>query len=143
MGLLGNIFKNGAKEVIDSTNSLIDNIVTSQEERGKLKNSFAEMAENFYLKANKELSDRHDTDMMSDSWLSKNVRPMTLVFLLGAICILALTDGNLGMFKVKAAYITLFEGLLTMCFAFYFGSRGIEKVTSLIGKYNLRRKKRK
>lgn len=136
------IFNNSAKELIDSTGKAIDRIVTSKEEAGKLKNEFAKTAEDFYLKAQGELTERLKADMTSDSWLSKNVRPMTLVFLLGAITILAITDGNIGSFTIRQEYITLFQGLLTMAFAFYFGSRGIEKVTELIGKYDLRRKKK-
>ena len=142
MGILGKIFKGGAKEIIDSTGNAIDKIITNKEERGKLKNEFAGVIQDFYLKANQELSKRHANDMTSDSWLSKNVRPMTLVFLLGVICVLSVTDGNLGAFTIRQEYITLFQGLLTMVFAFYFGSRGVEKVTELIGKYNLRRKKK-
>lgn len=138
MGLL-KIFN---KELIDSAGNAIDKIVTNKEERGKLKNEFAKTAEEFYLKAQGELTERLKADMTSDSWLSKNVRPMTLVFLLGAITILAITDGNIGSFTIRQEYITLFQGLLTMAFAFYFGSRGIEKVTELIGKYDLRRKKK-
>ena len=136
------ILNRNIRELIDSVGTAIDKNITNKGEKGKLKNEFAKTAEEFYLKAQGELTERLKADMTSDSWLSKNVRPMTLVFLLGAITILAITDGNIGSFTIRQEYITLFQGLLTMAFAFYFGSRGIEKVTELIGKYDLRRKKK-
>lgn len=136
------ILNRNIKELIDSVGTAIDKNITNKGERGKLKNEFAKTAQDFSVKAQEELTERLKADMTSDSWLSKNVRPMTLVFLLGAITILAITDGNIGSFTIRQEYITLFQGLLTMAFAFYFGSRGIEKVTELIGKYDLRRKKK-
>jgi len=74
------------------------------------------------------VSDRWKADMGSDSWLSKNVRPMTLVYLLSAYLLLAVLDG-LG-FKVSENYVTLLGqwGMLVM--SAYFGGRTLEKILS-------------
>ena len=79
-----------------------------------------------------ELTKRLQTDMSSDSWLSKNVRPGTLVYILTAYLVLALLDGN--GFKVAEAYVTLLGqwGMLVM--SFYFGGRSVEKIFDLLNK---------
>jgi hypothetical protein len=76
----------------------------------------------------KAVSERWQADMTSDSWLSKNIRPMTLVYLLTAYLIMALLDG--AGFKIAEAYVTLLGqwGMLVM--AAYFGGRTAEKITS-------------
>lgn len=79
-----------------------------------------------------ELTKRQQADMSSDSWLSKNVRPGTLVYILTAYLVLALLDGS--GFHVAESYVTLLGqwGMLVM--SFYFGGRSIEKVFELINK---------
>lgn len=76
-----------------------------------------------------EVSKRWQADMSSDSWLSKNIRPMTLVYLLTAYVLFALLDG--AGFKISEAYVTLLGqwGMLVM--SAYFGSRGMEKVAEI------------
>ena len=70
-----------------------------------------------------ELTERLKADMTSDSWLSKNIRPMTLIYLLAAYTIFALLDG--GGYKIAEAYVTLLGqwGMLVM--TAYFGGRKI------------------
>jgi len=76
----------------------------------------------------KAVTERWQADMGSDSWLSKNIRPLTLIYLLSAYLIMALLDG-LG-FHIAEAYVTLLGqwGMLVM--AAYFGGRTAEKITS-------------
>ena len=73
-----------------------------------------------------EISKRWQADMASDSWLSKNIRPMTLVYLLTAYLAMAVLDGF--GFKIAEAYVTLLGqwGMLVM--GAYFGGRTLEKV---------------
>jgi hypothetical protein len=81
--------------------------------------------------ANQEdnVSDRWKADMSSDSVLSKNIRPMTLIYLLGAYTLFALLDG--GGYKIAEAYVTLLGqwGMLVM--TAYFGGRTVEKVMEM------------
>jgi hypothetical protein len=76
----------------------------------------------------KAVSERWQADMASDSWLSKNIRPMTLIYLLSAYLIMAILDGF--GFRIAEAYVTLLGqwGMLVM--AAYFGGRTAEKITS-------------
>lgn len=82
--------------------------------------------------ANQEnnISDRWKADMASDSWLSKNIRPGTLIYLLGAYTLFALLDG--GGYKIAEAYVTLLGqwGMLVM--TAYFGGRSAEKIVEIL-----------
>ena len=75
---------------------------------------------------------RWTADMTSDSWLSKNIRPMTLIYLLSAYSVFALLDG--GGYRIAEAYVTLLGqwGMLVM--TAYFGGRTVEKVMELRNK---------
>ncbi len=80
------------------------------------------------IQQEQERTERHTADMASDSWLSKNIRPMTLIFLLLIITILAVWDSASINFDVKEGYVGLFEQLLITAFGFYFVLRGVEKM---------------
>lgn len=81
----------------------------------------------------KERTLRHQADMQSDSWLSKNIRPLSLVYLLGLFTVLALVDSiTLLSFDVQQHYVDLLQALLLTAFSFYFVSRGIEKVAQAV-----------
>jgi len=138
-----NLFTSGVAKVVDSVGDAIDKNVTNDEERLKLKNRLVEIqaesalaSEKIALDFEKEYSSRHSLDMQSDDRLSKRIRPMTLIYLMGVVSVLALTDGNINFadytFIIKEPYVKLFESLLLMVFAFYFGSRGIEKVAKIL-----------
>jgi hypothetical protein len=81
---------------------------------------------------NQELTKRHTADMASDSWLSKNIRPMTLIYILTAYLALALFDA-FGL-DISDNFVNLLGqwGMLVM--SFYFGGRTLEKVMDMKGK---------
>jgi hypothetical protein len=75
-----------------------------------------------------EVSKRWDSDMTSDSWLSKNIRPIVLAWLVIFVSLFAVVDSiDTIDFTVEAAWITLFSTLLVTVIVSYFGSRGVEK----------------
>ena len=74
-----------------------------------------------------EVSKRWSSDMSSDSWLSKNVRPMMLIFLTISTWLLILMDSLNIEFAVGIEWIDLLKSLLIVVYVSYFGSRGIEK----------------
>ena len=79
----------------------------------------------------KEISGRWRADMKSDSWLSKNTRPLTLIYLTFASTILIIIDSFHTMFDVDAAWVELLKTLLITVYVAYFGSRGAEKITKI------------
>ena len=145
MGLLNKIFGGGdqASKFLNSTTGLLDEIITSKEEKLAFKQKFSELMLGSALDSQKVISDRHTSDMTSDSWLSKNVRPASLVFLVIAVTVLSLTDGNIGEFTVNESYVDLYKSLLMMVFSFYFGGRVINKAVESIGKYKIDNGRRK
>tara|TARA_R110002050_G_scaffold51704_2_gene118593 strand:- start:29 stop:481 length:453 start_codon:yes stop_codon:yes gene_type:complete len=74
-----------------------------------------------------EVSKRWSSDMKSDSWLSKNTRPMTLIFLTVSMVILILLDSFKIDFSVSSGWVDLLKSLLITVYVAYFGSRGVEK----------------
>jgi len=76
----------------------------------------------------KDVSARWQSDMKSDSWLSKNTRPLTLIYLTLASTILIIIDSFHMVFDVDVAWVELLKTLLITVYVAYFGSRGAEKV---------------
>jgi hypothetical protein len=81
-----------------------------------------------------EISKRWDSDMKSDSWLSKNTRPMSLIFLTVSMVILILLDSFEIEFNVAEGWVSLLQTLLVTVYVAYFGSRGAEKFKSISNK---------
>lgn len=78
-----------------------------------------------------EISKRWASDMTSDSWMSKNVRPLVLMFLVLVMTALVIADSTGGAFKVKEVWVELIETLLVTVVLAYFGSRGVEKYSKI------------
>ena len=81
-----------------------------------------------------EISKRWNSDMRSDSWLSKNTRPMTLIFLTISMVFLILLDSFEIDFSVNSGWVDLLKSLLITVYVAYFGSRGVEKFKSISNK---------
>jgi hypothetical protein len=79
----------------------------------------------------KEVSSRWGSDMKSDSWLSKNTRPLALAFLtVSAVFMMAIDSFHL-QFDVDESWVNLLKTLLVTVYVAYFGSRGAEKITKI------------
>ena len=138
MSWITTLFSGGVSKVVDSLGTAIDKLVTSDEERGKLKVVLEKEMYNFektQLKAqaqyDKEVTQRHANDMKSDSWLSKNVRPFTLIFM--TVTVMGLAYSTIFILDKEDVvlvepWLSVFTVLLGTMYAFYFGSRGIEKI---------------
>jgi len=79
----------------------------------------------------KEVSSRWRADMKSDSWLSKNTRPLALVFLTVSSIFMMAVDSFHLQFDVDESWINLLKTLLVTVYVAYFGSRGAEKITKI------------
>jgi hypothetical protein len=77
--------------------------------------------------AQTQVTERWKMDMQSDSFLSKNIRPLVLVYLTSIFTILAFADGNVGGFEVAEEYIPIFQSLLITVYGAYFVGRTWEK----------------
>lgn len=81
-----------------------------------------------------EVSKRWSSDMKSDSWLSKNTRPMSLIFLTISMVLLILLDSFDWSFTVSTGWVDLLQTLLVTVYVAYFGSRGAEKFQTIKNK---------
>ena len=122
---------------------LIDKLIPDPEAKAKAQLDLATLAQNgdlavmandtkLYETEQNNLSDRHKADMASDSWLSKNIRPMTLVAIFVGYFVFAMMSAF--GYNAKEAYVTLLGqwGMLVM--SFYFGGRTLEKILAAKGK---------
>jgi hypothetical protein len=75
-----------------------------------------------------EISKRWDSDMSSDSWLSKNIRPLSLAFLTLSLFLYVILDSSLNSFKIDSQWISLLGNLLMLVYGGYFGARTLEKI---------------
>ena len=76
----------------------------------------------------KNITERWKTDMESSSWLSKNVRPMVLIFLVVSNVLLVFIDAGVIQFEVKANWVDLLQLVLITVISAYFGGRSFEKI---------------
>jgi hypothetical protein len=113
--------------LIKDIGKVIDNLHTSEEERLEAKQKLQELLEQADKEAQDQVTERWKYDMQSDSFLSKNIRPLVLVFLTTMFTLLAFTDGNIGRFTVQEQYVPIFQSLLITVYGAYFVGRTWEK----------------
>ena len=115
-------------DTIKDVGNIIDNLHTSGEEKAEAKQKIESILIAAEQAAQEQVSARWEADMKHGSILSKNIRPMTLIFLTVCFVILSVFDGNLGEFTIGAAYVPVYQTLLMTVYAAYFAGRSIEKV---------------
>ena len=127
MGILGQIFSSGAGELVKSVGGVIDNLHTSKEEKLAAEQKIKELISNYEIEMEKNVTSRWQADMNSDSWLSKNVRPLVLIFLVVCTILLIFIDAGALSFNVKDSYVDLLQLTLITVIGAYFGGRSFEK----------------
>ena len=127
MSILTKIFSGGATELVKSVGGVIDNLHTSKEEKLEAEQKIKELVASYEVQMEKEISTRWQADMASDSWLSKNVRPLVLVFLVVSTVLLIFIDAGAINFVVEAKWTDLLQLVLITVIGAYFGGRSLEK----------------
>jgi len=118
--------------VIKEIGNVIDNLSTSKEEKLIIKKQIQQILEEADNNAQIQVTERWKSDMNSDSFLSKNIRPMVLIYLTVIFSALSFTDGNIGTFTVAKEYIPIFQTLLVTVYGAYFVGRSWEKAKNTI-----------
>ena len=113
--------------LIKDVGNVIDKLTTTDEERLAAKQKIQELLEKADQDAQIQITERWKLDMQSDSFLSKNIRPLVLIYLTVIFTALAFFDGNIGGFKVAEEYIPIFQSLLITVYGAYFVGRTWEK----------------
>ena len=127
MNILSTIFSGGTKDLVEGVGNVIDNLHTSKEEKLEAEQKVKELVASYQTSLEKEISSRWSADMASDSWLSKNVRPLVLIFLVISTVLLIFIDAGVINFVVEAKWTDLLQLVLITVIGAYFGGRSLEK----------------
>ena len=128
MSILTKIFSSGATELIKGVGGVIDNLHTSKEEKLEAERKIQDLIANHEVEMEKNITDRLKMDMASDSWLSKNIRPLVLVFLVVSTVLMIFIDAGTITFVVEDKWTDLLQLVLITVIGAYFGGRSLEKV---------------
>ena len=128
MSILGKIFSAGATKLVEGVGGVIDNLHTSKEEKLEAELKIKELIANYEIEIEKQITSRWEADMKSDSWLSKNIRPLVLAFLVVSTVLLIFIDAGVINFIVEAKWTDLLQLVLITVIGAYFGGRSIEKI---------------
>ena len=127
MSILNKIFSGGAKDLVEGVGGVLDNLTTSKEEKLEAKRKMQELIADYETKMEQNITDRWKSDMNSDSWLSKNVRPLVLIFLVVCTMLMIFIDAGTIQFTVEEKWTDLLQLVLITVIGAYFGGRSFEK----------------
>jgi hypothetical protein len=128
MSVLGKIFSSGATELVKGVGGVLDNLITSKEEKLEAERKVKELVSSYEIEMEKNITERWKMDMQSDSWLSKNIRPLVLVFLVVSTVLMIFIDAGTINFVVEDKWTDLLQLVLITVIGAYFGGRSLEKV---------------
>ena len=127
MGVLNKLFSGGASKLVESVGGVLDNVITTKDEKLEAKRLLKQVILSHEAEMEKNITDRWSADMNSDSWLSKNVRPMTLIFLVVSTVLMIFIDAGTIQFTVEEKWTDLLQLVLITVIGAYFGGRSLEK----------------
>lgn len=128
MGFISKIFSGGAADLVKGVGGVIDSLHTSKEEKLNAERKIKALIAEHEAKMEQNITDRWTADMKSDSWLSKNVRPLVLIFLVVSTVLMIFIDAGTINFTVEEKWTDLLQLVLITVIGAYFGGRSIEKV---------------
>ncbi len=127
MNILKKILSSAGSKLVDSVGGVIDDLVTTDDERLAAKAKLKQIILDHEARMEQNITDRWKADMNSDSWLSKNVRPMVLIFLIVCTMLLIFIDAGALSFEVEDKWTDLLQLVLITVIGAYFGGRSVEK----------------
>ena len=125
--MLDKLFGGGAADLVKNVGGVIDNLHTSKEEKLAAEQKVKELIANYEIEMEKNITDRWKADMNSDSWLSKNIRPLVLAFLVVCTVLMIFIDAGSINFVVEEKWTDLLQLVLITVIGAYFGGRTMEK----------------
>ena len=127
MNILKKILSSAGSKLVDSVGGVIDDLVTTDDERLAAKAKLKKIILDHEARMEQNITDRWKADMNSDSWLSKNVRPLVLIFLIVCTMLLIFIDAGALSFEVEDKWTDLLQLVLITVIGAYFGGRSVEK----------------
>ena len=126
--ILGKIFGNAGGSVIEKLSNVADKFITTKEEKAQALNEINKVFLDAEAKIQEQVTARWNADMASDSWLSKNIRPLVMIFLVVSTVLLIFVDAGVIKFAVKESWVDLLQLVLITVIGAYFGGRSVEKI---------------
>ena len=127
MGVLNKLFSGGASKLVESVGGVLDNVITTEDEKLEAKRLLKKVILSHEAEMERNITDRWSADMNSDSWLSKNVRPLVLIFLVVSTVLMIFIDAGAINFTVEEKWTDLLQLVLITVIGAYFGGRSLEK----------------
>jgi|TARA_B100002019_G_scaffold88349_1_gene76539 hypothetical protein len=127
MNLLNKLFSGGTSKLVESVGGVLDNLTTTKDEKLEAKRKLKELIMSHEAEMERNITDRWQADMNSDSWLSKNVRPLVLIFLVVCTMLMIFIDAGTIKFTVEEKWTDLLQLVLITVIGAYFGGRSLEK----------------
>ena len=115
-------------KVLDNAEGILDKVITTDKEREEAKAKIKQMLLDSEAKMQEEVTARWKSDMQSDSWLSKSIRPLVLAWLVICTTLLIFIDAGVIMFNVEDKWVDLLQLVLITVIGAYFGGRSYEKI---------------
>jgi len=126
--MLNNLLGGVLGKVIDNAEGILDKVITTDKERDEAKAKIKQMLLDSEAKMQEEVTARWKSDMQSDSWLSKSIRPLVLAWLVICTTLLIFIDAGVIMFTVEDKWVDLLQLVLITVIGAYFGGRSYEKI---------------
>ena len=125
--ILNKIFGKIGGGIAEKISGIVAEHTFSKEEKARFEKEMTEIFIQAEADMQKNVTERWRTDMTSDSWLSKNVRPLVLIFLVISTVLLIFIDAGVINFVVEAKWTDLLQLVLITVIGAYFGGRSLEK----------------
>jgi hypothetical protein len=126
--ILAKIFGAAGSNIAEKISDIIDKHTFSKVEKAQFEKEMTQVWINAESDIQKNITERWKNDMNSDSWLSKNVRPLVLIFLVFSTVLMVFIDAGVLEFEVKSSWIDLLQLVLITVIGSYFGGRSYEKI---------------
>jgi cation transport ATPase len=126
--MINNLLGGILGKVVDNAEGILDKVITTDKEREEAKAKIKQMLLDSEAKMQEEVTARWKSDMQSDSWLSKSIRPLVLAWLVVCTTLLIFIDAGVIMFKVEDKWVDLLQLVLITVIGAYFGGRSYEKI---------------
>jgi len=125
--ILAKLFGVTGSNIAEKISGIIDKHTFSKVEKAQFEKDMEEVWIKAEADIQKNVTERWKTDMNSDSWLSKNVRPLVLIFLVVSTVLMVFIDAGVIAFEVKDNWVDLLQLVLITVIGAYFGGRSAEK----------------
>jgi len=126
--MINNLLGGILGKVVDNAEGILDKVITTDKERDEAKAKIKQMLLDSEAKMQEEVTARWKSDMQSDSWLSKSIRPLVLAWLVICTTLLIFIDAGVIMFTVEDKWVDLLQLVLITVIGAYFGGRSYEKI---------------